>query len=473
MNGHSRKKLSIISRGIRQKLIIAFALMSVLPLLICAYLVVNYIFPSINDTKEVSITILVSILISVLGFYIAKKLIDPIIDMSSDARAIARGNFDIKLGTAAPGEIGDLGESINIITQRIKDNMDELRAYGEKTRQINLEIHKKVLALSNLLQIGDIITASTELNNVLELALEKISQIYETGYALIYLPDKESYRLNLASSYNIPHDAERIKRDTIEIGEGVIGKIVLNKQVVAVDSTTSSPEVDELKSQYNLKNAVLIPIFTAKKIKGFLATGNQLDDFKYTADDIELIKVFARQVFIAIENDALLKKAAEVSIKDELTDLYNLNFIKDCLSDEIHRSVIFQRPCSFIVFNVDNFNRYRSQKGELQTETVLKRVAKVIKDSATQISKAARLGGDEFAVLVPEKNKKEAAIIAESIRRKIEEMLAGEPIEGIGLTISGGVSENPLDGATADELLSKAMASLKAAKAEGKNRIVA
>ena len=97
-------------------------------------------------------------------------------------------------------------------------------------------------------------------------------------------------------------------------------------------------------------------------------------------------------------------------------------------------------------------------------------MAKVIKDNMIPVGKAARIEGDQFAVLLPEKNKRESFTIAEEIRKKIEAvnfLRSGNA----SLTVSVGVSENPLDGATGEELFKKAMALLQEARVSGKNKV--
>jgi diguanylate cyclase len=101
----------------------------------------------------------------------------------------------------------------------------------------------------------------------------------------------------------------------------------------------------------------------------------------------------------------------------------------------------------------------------------MKKMAKLMKDGAAPVGKAARLGGNDFALLLPEKNKKEAASIAEDIRRRAE-ALSFTKDPSLRVTVSGGVSENPIDGATAEELFKKAVSNLRYAKSLGKNRVV-
>jgi diguanylate cyclase (GGDEF)-like protein len=215
---------------------------------------------------------------------------------------------------------------------------------------------------------------------------------------------------------------------------------------------------------------VAVPLYSGSSDLGLLILGNRMDDFRYRMDDIDMIKVFAEQMTIAIENEYLVKKNRELAIKDDLTDLYNKNYILTRLEEEIRRSIFCQRPCSFIVFNIDNYKKLRSENGELFAEEMLKKVARLLKDNVTPIGKTARVGGDEFAVLLPEKNKNEAINIAEDIRRAMEAAQFSKE-KKVTLTVSAGVSENPIDGATKDELFKKAMEALKTAKSMGKNRV--
>ena len=95
----------------------------------------------------------------------------------------------------------------------------------------------------------------------------------------------------------------------------------------------------------------------------------------------------------------------------------------------------------------------------------------MVKDNTIPVGKAARIGGDEFAMLLPEKNKREASFIAEEVRNKISSTNVLK--EGTAsLTVSVGVSENPIDGATSDELFKKAFDAMKQAKSSGKNKVV-
>jgi len=465
------KKLSLMPRGLKYKLLIAFTLMSIIPLLVLVYLVSNYVFVQESvSLAQISVIVLISIIIAWLGLILAKTIVEPVIDMSIEAKIIASGDFDRKIHITTQDEIGELGGSINLLSKRIKDNIHELRDYGEKTREINMEIQRKMLALANLLQIGDLISNAADLSRVLDVALEKLSHFYDKGFAVAYLPEDKIDEFSMSANSNV-YDSELLGIK-IRLGDGFLGMIAQKKKIVVVDSSTPRGSARHtFRNQTKIMNAVIIPLFTSNICRGLLLIGNRIKDFAYTNEDIDTIKVFAKQLSIAVENDMLNKKAASLSIKDELTGLYNRNFIRPRLNEEIGRAMLYQRPCSFVVLSIDDFNEFRSKCGQIAAENALKKISEVLKSYLGPIDKAARIGDDEFALLLPEKNKRSASDVAEKLRNDIARLAVSDDKKDT-LTVSIGVSENPLDGATSDELMAKAFESVKKAKGSGKNKVV-
>jgi len=466
------RKLGIVNRGLRYKLMLAFSLMSVIPILACFYLISVYILPRLDSIASVSAVVLFALIIAVLGLALAKKIINPVIEMAVEAKIIASGEYDRKIAVGSDDEVGHLGTAINMMTHKIKTNLDELKNYGQRMREINVEVHKKVLALSSLLQIGNIIsTGSQQLDVLLALAVEKAAMVFDEGFGVLFL-SKEGYGDFVPKiSFNVANTGLEkmvIKRD----GADLPSRIMRERSMLVVDrASRPAKEASSFMQSLELKNIILLPVFSGRLNLGLLMIGSGSEGFSFSSEDIDMIKIFSKQITIAIENDMLNKKTEELAIKDELTDLYNRNYIMMRLEEEIKRAIFYQRPCSFILFNVDNFKAFRDSRGELSAEEAIKKMAKVIKENSTPVGKVARMAGDEFAMLLPEKNKREAIQIAEDVRKKVEATNLLKEGKAT-LTVCGGVSENPIDGASRDELFKVASENLKKAKAAGKNRVV-
>lgn len=469
--GKFMKNLSLVPKGLRYKLLIAFSLMAIIPLLVCGYLIKDYIFPPQGDILYISLILFFTIIITVLGMVFAKRMIYPVIEMAIDARLIAEGDIERKIKVYQEDEIGELGKSINKITTNIKENMEELKLYEERTKEINTEIHKKVLSLSSLLKIGELIAQSTNLDEIFGMIMEKTAQIRDGGFAALFLIDEKGEQYVARSVFEL--GLSRLKALKVSPQEGFLGRIIPEGRIVIFDSSSRiSKDAETFAREFDLKNFVLAPILIRRNLVGFIISGNYRGkDFYFKEDDLEIVKIYSKQVALALENSLLSEKVKILSIRDELTGLYNEPFIINRLKEEIERAIIYQRPCSFIVIDVDNFEKFKKSSGALAAEDVLRKISEIILGNITQIGKAARLEDDKFAMLIPEKNKREATQIAEAVRKGIEKASSTGNFRDSIITVSIGVSENPLDGATAEDVIKKAYEYTRKAKAEGKNKI--
>ena len=470
--GQFFKTLSLAPKGIRHKLIVAFSLMSLIPMFVIGYLIAHYILPKIDSFWEIYLVFIITVFLMGMGFYLAKKIIYPIIEIAAHAKGIADGAFGEDLDIKEEDEIGELSTSLNRLSTRLKESMGQLRSYGEKIKQINMEINKKVFALSSLLQIGNLITTGTNLTEVFDLIVGKLSQLEQGGAAFLMFLDEKSGELIMRGQANIEREGINVEVK-IKTGEGPLGKVFSNNKLLIIDAQKGQRLVDEnLKKILQTKNIVVLPITSSGKVIGILGTGNNVTNFLFTDDVIELIGVFAKQVAVAVENDMLMSKTEELNVRDKLTGLYNESYIRNRLDEEIKRAISYQRPCSFIIFEVNNFQRYQRVFGEIDAQKALKKIAQTLKMSTSEIDKTARFNDNQFAVLLPEKNKRQSLNLAENIKKEIERFASKkqtEPDTSVSLSMSAGISAVPIDGTTALELINKALnyiEQLKGKKAE-------
>ena len=464
-------KSALSSQGLKYKLKISFALMSILPLLVCVYLISHYMLPQVGLKVDIITFIAISIFIALIGFYVVKEVFDRILSITNSAKIIASGDYEHNLEVLQGDEIGDLGEAFNRLTQRIRTNMDELKNYSEKTAEINLGIQKRIIVLSGLLQISSLISQSAKLDDIIKTIIEKSRLLAgsEISYLLYREENQETFYMRWADGLGF----QQLLDIRIEPTDDVFYRINnVNKPLVLDNhNLLPAPVASFIHEKLRLKNMLALPIYLRGRIIGILGIGNNIDSFKYLKEDMELLDVFAKQLAIAYENDILNHSIKKLEIRDTLTGLYNEPFMRGRLQEEIKRAVMYQRPCAFVLLDIDNFKKYTQGFGSLQTETTLKRIAALIRDSVGEIDRVGRIGDDEFAVILPEKNKRQALETAEGIRKKVEFSFGEEEDKAKRITISGGVSENPLDGITSEELMVKARETLGQAKKEGRNRI--
>lgn len=465
-------RFSLNSSTVKQKLMVAFQLMFILPFLVCVYLLSVYIFSKSGIRLDIVVYLAVSAFLAIVGFLVVKEVFDRLTNVTTEAKFIAAGDISRNLESAYSDEVGELGGVLNQLTRRIRSNMDELKDYSEKTTQINVEIQKKIIVLSNLMQISTLISDGVKFEEVLKIAVAKSRVLANSEIAFLLFKNE----LNDSFSMKV---VDGIKSDflmTVGISnkDDLYNKVFnLNKLLILdkQNSLEANLTVDFL-TKFQVKNCLAMPVFLRGMVKAVLGIANIRDNFSYNKSDIELLDIFSKQIAVAIENDILAHRVEKLEIKDALTGLYNRFFIKSRLQEEINRAIVYQRPCAFIIFDIDNFRNYREKFGSIYAESALKKVAVLMRDCVTSVDRAGRTDDDEFSLILPEKNKRQAQEIAEEICKKMQASFCVGQDTSKCLTLSAGVSENPLDGVQVEQLIAKSQELLKKAKAGGKNRVV-
>ena len=169
------------------------------------------------------------------------------------------------------------------------------------------------------------------------------------------------------------------------------------------------------------------------------------------------------------------ERLQQLAITDGLTGLFNYRYFREQLEHEINRAERHNLNVSLVMMDIDFFKYYNDRNGHLAGDEVLKHIANILCSNVRKIDIAARYGGEEFALILPETDKNSAVIVAEKIRKLIEDdPIPHEERQPNGkLTISMGVSNFPDDSRTAKGLIEIADRRLYNAKQAGRNVVIA
>jgi diguanylate cyclase (GGDEF)-like protein len=356
-------------------------------------------------------------------------------------------------------EIGELSSALNQLTQRIKNHMDDLKIYGERTKDINLQVNKQVVALSGLLQVSNLIAKGTELKDIFEITMARLSQVANSSLAFLIFQNEENFTVK--AQFGLSDEASS---DIESPGNTYLFKgICSDKPYLKIDKTSSDVAAGELLRVLKAKNVLIFPIMVQKIFKGLLGMGNHVADFEYSEDDVELLNIFAKQLSIAVENDLLVRRVEDLEVRDGLTGLYNRRYLTARLEEEVLRAISHQRPCAFIIVKIKNLKDIQLQSGEQIVEEDLKKVASELKAYGGEIDRVGRIGHDEFGIVLPEKNKRRAQDLAFVIKDKMQAIFAGVERRKKP-EIQTSVVENPIDGSDAVSLIEKAKMCLEVAE---------
>lgn len=169
-----------------------------------------------------------------------------------------------------------------------------------------------------------------------------------------------------------------------------------------------------------------------------------------------------------------MEKMAELSTKDELTDLYNRRYFMESAEREVAGTARYGKNLSLLMLDLDFFKQINDTHGHPAGDAVLKQTARMLKQSIRTYDVACRYGGEEFAVIMPNTSLIDARTFCERLRKKIENTTVRHDSKNLRITVSIGLAEYlPEIDKSILQLIKRADDGLYAAKQQGRNRVVA
>jgi diguanylate cyclase (GGDEF)-like protein len=167
-------------------------------------------------------------------------------------------------------------------------------------------------------------------------------------------------------------------------------------------------------------------------------------------------------------------QAAELHHRDEaildpLTGLLNRHALMPRFIELSHQARLSNQPVCMALCDVDGFKGVNDEYGHDRGDAVLRDVAYELRKRLRSFELVYRLGGEEFLIVLPGVTCEEGLEVAERLRAAVEQVRP----QGIGVTISLGLSAGTGEGVDYDTLFRAADAALYDAKRAGRNRVVA
>src|SRR3954451_2610536 len=183
-------------------------------------------------------------------------------------------------------------------------------------------------------------------------------------------------------------------------------------------------------------------------------------------EDLSTSVTTAGPVIANLRNLAIAERRAAT---DALTGLANHCSVGDTLNRMVAQAGRSKSPLAAIMFDLDKFKRVNDIHGHAKGDEVRATVAAVVKSNVRESDFLGRYGGEEFVVLLPSTGSDGGALLAEKLRRSIEDI--DVPDLDRRLSASFGVAVLPNDAVNGEQLLRAADRALYAAKNAGRNRV--
>jgi diguanylate cyclase (GGDEF)-like protein/excisionase family DNA binding protein len=338
----------------------------------------------------------------------------------------------------------------------------------ERLREQSAILERQLRNQRELLQITESILTTLDPRAVLDQITDRLGNLVHYDNISIEVYDR---RANVLT----PLTARGVNADDYlqpwEPGETGVATWVLqhNEPQLVVDEL-ADPRVLQFDSTGPVDGSmIVVPLRGREGVAGVLTLERLGRADRFNEEEFELVKLFAAQVSIAL-NNAEIHRAVEIRARsDDLTGLLNHGTFQEFLVHQVREANQF----SLIMLDLDDFRAVNNELGHQAGDRLLREIADALLRAGRDTDHIFRYGGDEFAVILPGTDGAGALRVAERARDAVRRV-AEQPVwssAGTVVSASVGVATFPVDGADAEDVLLAADRACYVAKRTGNGRI--
>lgn len=352
---------------------------------------------------------------------------------------------------------------------------DNLREEVGAERSVE-DYEKEIYDLRQLLEISKSLSTTLELDKLIESVLYiAMAQMRVIG-AGVFLYSYDSDEYSLGKNYS-GFEVDKSLDYDIPSSSALIEKINNNGEVISVGHLENIlPGNKDLRLIKTLDATAIVPLvlnnrtigFLNRTI-GFLVLGERIDaDCFYDEYESKQIFTIASLAAIAVNNAYLVERSST----DMMTHLKLKYYFFSVLTDKLDSAISSGKNLCVMMIDIDSFKKFNDTYGHACGDFVLQQVAEIITKSIRTDDMASRYGGEEFTVLLDGISCKDAMIVAERIRKNVEDHDFVYQDNHLSVTVSLGVAEysGECPVTSANVLVEFADRAMYASKHAGKNR---
>ena len=231
----------------------------------------------------------------------------------------------------------------------VKQVTDQLSLALENARLFQ-ETQRRAQEMTALAEVGREISATLDLQTVLERITIYASDLLNATSAAAYLPNGQGETWSAIAAVGL--DAKEIMADIINRGEGILGKIVMQQNGAImnnVDQISDGIDIAGTNRVDAFEHLMGTPVLSGNQVTGLLAIWRNGEGREFTKAELEFLTNLSRQTAIAIQNAQLYQQEQyRRRIADTLSELariasssLNLNDVVQKLLEQLPRLISF------------------------------------------------------------------------------------------------------------------------------------
>lgn len=135
-NTTAHRSWSLTTSSWAHQLVVAFALMTIIPLLTLGYFLSAYVLPFIRTRESMVLILCLNLLLAIAGFALLRGILQSFLKLKENLEAITRGDLNAQLEPAQNPDMNDIVTSVGGIIQQLREDRANLRAYSGKLEKL-------------------------------------------------------------------------------------------------------------------------------------------------------------------------------------------------------------------------------------------------------------------------------------------------------------------------------------------------
>ncbi|MFB0546175.1 MAG: GAF domain-containing protein, partial [Anaerolineae bacterium] len=192
--------------------------------------------------------------------------------------------------------------------------------------------HEQLITLRD---VGRVVNSTLNLENLLNLVMDKIISVTGAERGFLMLIDEETGELDFKVARNM--DRETIDSSSFEISRSIVYRVAKEGAPIVTTNAQADPRFSAQASvvSYSLRSILCVPLRVKDKITGVIYADNRIKAGLFGDHDRDLLAACADQAAMAIENARLFE-----NVKRNLEEITNMKNLMDNIFASIASGVI-------------------------------------------------------------------------------------------------------------------------------------
>ena len=339
----------------------------------------------------------------------------------------------------------------------------------ELLRAQSATLERQLRGQRELLQITESILSTLDPRAVLEQIAERLGALVRYDNISIEVFDRKARLLRPLTARGL--HADEYLKDWSAGEEGIATWVIAHNEPVLIADQFDDERVSHFASVGKQHGGlIVVPLRDREGATGVLTVERLGEGNTFSEDEFDLVKLFAAQVSIALQNAEIYRNVEIRARTDWLTGLLNHATFRERLESSVAQGDMF----SLVMMDLDDFKSVNDALGHQAGDRLLGEIARAIVHAGRETDHVFRYGGDEFVLILPGADAASAIAVAERVRAAVDGVGRPGKKSGAGrvrCSASFGLATFPKDGETADSVLLAADRACFVAKRSGRGLI--